>query len=106
MKYEKPLIVVEEGCAEGIYTASGSTLGCDSKYIKGVYHAPNYYSEENYISRFGCHGCPAFRDAGCGLQQEDYWLSYNVDNENRYPNWEKFGHTPTDPIDWNDAGYC
>ena len=63
-------------------------------------------NEENYISRFGCHGCPAFRENGCGLQMEDYWGSYDIDNGNRFPNWEKAGYQPYDKIDWNNVGEC
>lgn len=104
MKYEKPLIELFNA-AEGVYAASGMPK-CDSQYINGVFHAPDYNNVENYISRFGCHGCPAFRENGCGLQMEDYWASYNADNGNRYPNWERAGYKPYDQIDWNNVSEC
>lgn len=43
--YRKPVITVDSGLSEGIYLASGSTdkgLKCDSKYMKGVWQAPDY----------------------------------------------------------------
>jgi hypothetical protein len=104
-EYERPIIITNSELAEGIYTASGSaTPSCDSKYIKGVFHAPDYNNTTSYIERFGCLGCPAFRYNGCGLQSEDYWGSYDVDNGSRFPSWEKIGHEPNDAINWNDVG--
>lgn len=43
--YRRPVITVDSGLSEGIYLASGSTdkgLKCDSKYMKGVWQAPDY----------------------------------------------------------------
>ena len=89
--YEKPVIIDTEEHYEGVYAASG---------------APDYNPTTSYIQRFGCNGCPAFRYNGCGLQLEKYWGSYDVDNGNRYPNWERIGHQPYDAIDWGDVGMC
>ena len=43
--YRRPVITVDSGLSEGIYLASGSTdkgLKWDSKYMKGVWQAPDY----------------------------------------------------------------
>ena len=111
--YEKPVIIDTEEHYEGVYAAIGdntdsgvSAPKCDSKYMNGVWHAPDYNNTTSYIQRFGCNGCPAFRYNGCGLQLEKYWGSYDVDNGNRYPNWERIGHQPYDAIDWGDVGMC
>ncbi len=106
--YEKPVVVTEEGLSEGVYMASGTTAsnsspsgapGCDSKYMKGVYH-PQNYANQTYgnFETLGCTGCPAFRAEGCGLQIDQAYLdgatSYNVDNGNRMPDWERQGKSP------------
>lgn len=76
--YEKPVIIDTEEHYEGVYAASGdntdsvvSAPKCDSKYMNGVWHAPDYNNTTSYIQRFGCNGCPAFRYNGCGLQLEN-----------------------------------
>lgn len=116
MSYTKPMILVNDDLAEGVYAASGdvaasdSGIKCDSKYMKGVYQAPDYSSwaigeTRGYRKQFGCLGCPAFRENGCGLQS-DYIdsgkaASYDVDNGNRKPSWEKKGYGPDDAVtDW------
>ena len=83
--YEKPVIIDTEEHYEGVYAASGdntdsgvSAPKCDSKYMNGVWHAPDYNNTTSYIQRFG----------------------------NRYPNWERIGHQPYDAIDWGDVGMC
>ena len=65
--YEKPVIIDTEEHYEGVYAASGdntdsgvSAPKCDSKYMNGVWHAPDYNNTTSYIQRFGCNGCPAF----------------------------------------------
>ena len=117
-EYIKPIIRIEESFAEGIYLASGDIVDtgsdvsgttsakCDSKYLNGVYSAPDYNRTDTYKARFGCNGCPAFRWNGCGLQLEQYWGSYDTDNGNRLPNWERIGHAPDDAINWSDVGSC
>ena len=47
--YEKPVIIDTEEHYEGVYAASGdntdsgvSAPKCDSKYMNGVWHAPDY----------------------------------------------------------------
>ena len=111
--YEKPVIIDTEEHYEGVYAASGdntdsgvSAPKCDSKYMNGVWHAPDYNNTTSYIQRFGCNGCPAFRYNGCGLQLEKYWGSYDVDNGSRYPNWERIGRQPYDAIAWGGVGKC
>lgn len=112
--YQKSVITVTEGLAEGVYAASGAVAGggvkCDSQYMNGNWQKPDY-SDWNGINRgykqqFGCLGCPAYRDTGCGLQS-DYIASenaesYNQDNGNRMPSWERKGYQPDDTVtDWN-----
>lgn len=121
--YEKPMVLTNEGYAEGIYMASGTgnntssddgALKCDSIYMKGVWQAPDYSgwtADENsaggrgYKQQFACLGCPANTDNGCGLQthyvDSNYASSYETDNGNRKPSWEKKGYGPNDPVtDW------
>jgi hypothetical protein len=104
--YSKPIVIPSAELAEGVYAASGDTLSlsCNSKYMKGAYHAPDYNNTTSYYGRFGCLGCPAYRWNGCGLSLESYYGSYDTDQGKRMPSWEKLGHTATDAIDWNDVG--
>lgn len=111
--YVKPSITIDQFVAEGIYMASGSTasnIKCDSIYMNGVWQAPDYSSwngtTRGYKQQFGCLGCPANTGNGCGLQT--HYIdsgnadSYNVDNGNRKPSWEKKGYNPDDEVtDWN-----
>ena len=113
-EYEKPMVQINEGLAESIYLASGTGepvadsngVKCDSAYMKGVWQAPNYSSpkEAGYKAKFGCMGCPAFRQNACGLQtdyvESGYSDSYKADNGKRKPDWEKEGHGPKDQTDW------
>ena len=51
-------------------------------------------------------GCPANTASGCGLLSHyvdsGYAGSYDVDNGNRKPSWEKKGYGPDDAVtDWN-----
>lgn len=106
-KYEKPLVIVDDGLYEGVYAASGdvtgtesSAPGCDSQYMNGVWQAPSYdwsNGTPTYKYNYGCLGCPAYRAEGCGLQIDQAYLdgatSYDVDNGNRMPTWESKGHT-------------
>lgn len=112
--YEKPVILVNEELAEGVYAASGTnvdsdstsgngTPGCDSKYMAGVYQ--HYQGGWNKTAKefYGCIGCPAYRETGCGLQVDQAYLdgatSYNVDNGNRMPEWERQGATDDRMVD-------
>jgi len=114
--YEKPLILGNEELAEGIYTASGDAAaendttgaarpGCDSKYMAGVYQHYQGGWDNTAKEHYGCIGCPAYRENGCGLQVDQAYLdgatSYNVDNGNRMPEWERRGAQPDRMI--NDA---
>lgn len=54
--YEKPVIIDTEEHYEGVYAASGdntdsgvSAPKCDSKYMNGVWHAPDYNNTTSYI---------------------------------------------------------
>lgn len=82
---------------------------CDSKYMQGVWQAPDYSNwnggTRGYKQQFACLGCPANTDNGCGLQthyvESGNASSYDVDNGNRKPSWEKKGYGPDDVVaDW------
>lgn len=115
--YEKPILQVNPDLAEGVYLASGDAAAgndggpkCDSIYMKGVWQAQDtstWAAGENrgYKQQFGCLGCPANTASGCGLQthyvDSGYASSYDVDDGNRMPSWERKGYGPTDPVtDW------
>ena len=111
--YEKPIVLANSELSEGVYAASGTTDDrpkCDSIYMKGVWQEPDYSQwatgeQRSYRKQFGCLGCPAYRYNGCGLQSDyidaNYSPSYDADNGNRKPSWEKKGYGPNDPAtDW------
>ncbi len=112
--YEKPIVLANSELSEGVYAASGNAgtgPKCDSIYMKGVWRAGDYSlwptgESRGYKQQFGCLGCPANTDNGCGLQSHYVDSgnadSYDVDNGNRKPSWEKKGYGPDDPVtDWN-----
>lgn len=120
--YEKPIAIVNEEIAEGVYAASGAAAGdagnssanalqCDSVYMRGIWQAPDYSQwasgeTRGYKQQFACLGCPANTDNGCGLlthyEDSGYASSYETDNGNRMPSWERKGYGPNDPVtDWN-----
>lgn len=120
-KYEKPQIIERFEAAEGVYMASGDAANvnngeategsakCDSIYMKGVWQKPDYSQWNGHVrgykQQFGCLGCPANTASGCGLQSHyvdsGYAGSYDVDNGNRKPSWEKKGYGPQDTVsDW------
>ena len=66
-QYQKPVVVVNDELAEGVYAASGSNAGgsgnstsgdngpkCDSKYMKGVWQGPDYSDWGGQIGRASC----------------------------------------------------
>lgn len=113
-QYQKPVVLVNEELAEGVYTASGVANNdngpkCDSKYMKGEWQAPDYSpwgpEGRGYKQQFACLGCPANTGNGCGLKthyvDSNYASSYEVDNGNRMPSWERKGYGPDDAVtDW------
>lgn len=130
--YQKPEVIPVEDVVEGVYMASGAVgenLGnpnvnpgndggntggsgevkCDSVWMQGVYQAPDYSLDgtSGYKAQYGCLGCPAFTWNACGLQThyEDsgHASSYEVDNGNRKPGWEREGHLPEEPVKWNQV---
>jgi len=113
VNYERPVVLANEDLSEGVYAASGAVDGpkCDSIYMQGVWQAPDYSQWSNgenrgYKQQFACLGCPANTDSGCGLLthyvESGNASSYDVDNGNRKPSWEKKGYKPDDPVtDWN-----
>lgn len=115
--YEKPMVQLSADLAEGVYLASGAQAAddsgaakCDSVYMKGVWQAPDYSDwagdTRGYKQQFGCIGCPAYTGSGCGLLSHyvdsGYAGSYDADNGNRMPSWEKKGYGPDDAVtDWS-----
>lgn len=82
---------------------------CDSKYMNGEWQAPDYSDwaggTRGYKQQFACLGCPANTDNGCGLLthyvDSGNASSYDVDDGNRKPSWEKKGYGPDDVVsDW------
>ena len=110
--YVRPLVLANEELAEGIYAASGNAgegPKCDSKHMQGVFQTPDYSQwgpeGRGYRQQFGCLGCPAYTAEGCGLQshyiESGNAASYDVDNGNRMPSWERKGYEPEDTVsDW------
>lgn len=112
--YESPIVHVQEEVNEGVYAASGTVGGqnqvkCDSKYMQGVWQAPDYSDwgggTRGYKQQFACLGCPANTANGCGLEthyeDSNHASSYEVDNGNRMPSWERKGYGPDDTVtDW------
>lgn len=113
--YEKPVVLPVEDTAEGVYMASGGiadggALKCDSIYMQGIWQDQDRSAwgegTRGYKQQFGCLGCPANTDNGCGLLthyvESDYAASYDTDDGNRKPSWEKKGYGPDDVVtDWN-----
>lgn len=120
-EYIRPCVITNLDCAEGVYLASGGNMAadgnennngskCDSKYMKGVWQAPDYSDwnggTRGYKQQFACLGCPANTASACGLlthyEDSGHAGSYDVDNGNRMPSWEKKGYGPDDTVtDWN-----
>lgn len=126
MKYEKPMMMLNDSQAENVYLASGmvaevetTTVApiieepttvytgpkCDSIYMKGEWQKATYdWSNGNpgYKKNYGCMGCPAYTETACGLKthyvNSGNASSYDVDNGTRKPTWEKEGHGPMDPV--------
>lgn len=105
--YEKPVILANDDVAEGVYAASGDNVAkCDSVYMLGVWQAqdtsPWGETTPGYKQVFGCLGCPAHTANGCGLQthyiESGQASSYDVDDGNRMPSWERKGYGPDDPV--------
>ena len=74
--------------------------------------APDYSGwnggTRGYRQQFGCLGCPAYTATACGLEthyvDSGYAGSYNTDNGNRKPSWEKKGYGPDDTVTDGDVG--
>ena len=101
MKYTKPIIMINEQRSEGIYAASGTAVhapGCDSKYMNNTYQHSAGGWDVSVKDYYGCIGCPAYRANGCALLVDQAYLegalSYDTDNGNRMPDWERLGYTP------------
>lgn len=108
-RYVKPSVCVLGEASEGVYAASGGEAKCDSIYMNGVWQPQDTSAwgtdTRGYKQQFGCLGCPANTDNGCGLQTHyvasGYAGSYDTDNGNRKPSWEAKGYGPDEVVtDW------
>lgn len=98
--YVRPMVVVNEELAEGVYAASGdetgertTTLSCQSTYMQGSYMKGDNKAS-TYKEKFGCKGCNAYTGNGCKLQSG----KDNVDPDAIFmPAWEEQGHSPSEP---------
>lgn len=117
--YQKPVVLSLEDVAEGVFMASGAAdidngLKCDSVYMRGVYQHQDTSSwwengvetPRGYKANFGCLGCPAYTEYGCGLEthytDSGEAASYDTDNGSRMPTWEAKGYGPDDIVtDWS-----
>ena len=107
--YERPVMIRTEELLRGVYLASGG-IKCDSVYhercVAGADYSIGMAPHADTSKQFGCLGCPANTASGCGLLSHyvdsGYAGSYDVDNGNRKPSWEKKGYGPDDAVtDWN-----
>ena len=92
-EYNKPLIDVVRERAEGVYATSGTGVatGCQSQYMNGVYHHPNYKWNTSVMEYYGCAGCSACREygyngsaPGCAWEIEPTY----VPTDTQAPDWE------------------
>lgn len=101
--YEKPVILVENDCMEGVYLASGENPAggyeCESQYMKGVWQpvstSPWPLGGKKMIER-GCEGCPAYNELKCN-RNESWFQVYS--GQHLMPLWEEKGKSPEDPWD-------
>lgn len=94
MNYEKPVVMVNDDLAEGVYAASGATpkRACNSIYMKGVYVQPTYNPmRDGYKKGRGCEGCPAWDGKSCRFVSAPEQMNFDDDFR---PTWEKEGHLP------------
>ena len=110
-QYKKPVVLMNEELAEGVYAASGTVSPeatqtpeptptpdkpvCDSIWMKGNYVQPDFsdWANGTNINGRGCEGCPAcWSDGKCHVE------SYPPEEDCR-PSWEVQGKGPYDK--WN-----
>ena len=103
--YEKPMALMNDELAEGVYAASGDQgidngedndndngPKCNSIYVNGVFHPSNWSNPNGtMIDVRGCEGCPA-NNGHCRIATGEV----NWEGDFR-PSWEVQGHLPTDP---------
>lgn len=93
-KYEKPLVVVSNDLAEGVFAASGAAteeenFECQSPEMGGNYmpgntgDKPKGFDDKKW---FGCKGCPADRGTYCALKNGEKVTPGNKDFR---PDWER-----------------
>ena len=95
--YTKPMLFENENLVfEGIY-ATGSTsvtVGCQSQYTGGVYHATSDYQPQNggFLKAYGCQGCPAdWNNGSCHVASYTAYMTTPF-----MPSWELQGHAGSD----------
>lgn len=86
--YKKPVVMVVDDLAEGIYASSGSSgHGCKSLYMNGVFVVGTQSPiNDGYKVGKGCEGCPA-GGSRCRVHEVNY------DGDFR-PSWEVSGKLP------------
>lgn len=71
--------------------SAGSQTGseCQSSYMKGVYHRPkDWYQENDTMITRGCEGCPAaYSNTKCRRNEKTY-------GDPLMPKWEALGKDP------------
>lgn len=104
-EYEKPVILVDGECSEGVYLASGEPgtegggYACESKYINGNWQpvsTSHWTGDGKKIIDRGCEGCPAYNEAKCNRNES--WFQISGD-KHLMPAWESAGKNPDDPWD-------
>lgn len=91
--YEKPIVLLNNEVAEGVYAASGvsdagdTSGGCDSIYMNGIF-SDGTPGGKTYKDKFGCTGCPAHTGKECKLDDP----TYDPKGKVLKPNWERQGH--------------
>ena len=95
--YEKPTVTRINDSSEGIYLASGTKSGCESKYMNGVWHQQNWNitTPTPRIDAYGCRGCAADDGHKCKLQYQDKWNGGIF-----MPIWEQEGKDPYENVNY------
>ena len=100
MNYEKPIIIVNNECAEGVYAASGVKSNgpwwCDSEYMKGNFQPWQGGNNTTVKEYYGCTGCRSFWGNQCGAAAG---VIAESDEGFRKPEWEQKGCEPNQVID-------
>ena len=79
---------------------SSMQISCDSKYMDGIWQAPQNGSwgglQLGCKEVWGCKDCPADKGNGCGLQDSNADSLYFYKSGSLMPGWQASGKLPTD----------